>query len=201
MGSARRLIKHLTRDPHGSGSWMQYPEAVLLYKYAKRSKDNIVEIGTHKGGTTCILCKASKDKGKRVFSIDILQPQSNYDRIASYKYQATLIQGDSNEAGRKWSYGPIGLLFVDGSIYYEQNINDLLIWSSYMGSGSFIVLHDVLKNPKRLIRKGRVKDGLITAIKAARWNATKTFLEINPHWTRVIKVQKTLVLKNVANES
>ena len=78
---------------------LDYNEGILLGKYASLISGNIVEIGTHKGGSAYLLSYFSN---KNVTTIDVhgLFYDKNVDmfnKLKSLKPGVTLIQGDSRK--------------------------------------------------------------------------------------------------------
>lgn len=145
-------------------------EGELLYQLAKKSKGNIVEIGSWKGRSTIWLAKgmlASKKKFRFVYAVD---PHENMEagdvRLAGKSYGEFLknlvrakvreevipVVKTSAVAVATWTE-KVGLVFIDGSHNYEDVAYDFLMWSKFVGEGGYIALHDTIgyEGPKRVM--------------------------------------------------
>lgn len=127
-------------------------ESTLLYETAMDAYGvgHCLEIGTHAGGTSCILGLASRQSGgKPVHTIDLIHME-----IADHFYSANgltnnvnRITGDSSVIGNVWSTyvkdPGIGLLFIDGDHSYAGVMSDIIHWTPYLLKGGYIVIHDL----------------------------------------------------------
>jgi len=145
-------------------------EGELLYQLAKKSKGNVVEIGSWKGRSTIWLAKgvvASKKKFRFVFAVD---PHENMEacdaRLAGKSYGEFLknitrakvrqvvipMVKTSANAVASWKEG-IGLVFIDGSHTYEDVAFDLHEWGKFVKEGGYVALHDTIgyEGPKKVL--------------------------------------------------
>lgn len=131
-------------------------EAKLLYKLAKQSKGNIVEIGSWKGYSTIWLAKGSLSGNKNsVYAID---PHTGsaihhkmYGKIDTFNEFMKNINDSgvdnivipmrmtSEEASKNWNEY-ISLLWIDGDHTLAEK--DFKMWVCHLGNGGIIALHD-----------------------------------------------------------
>lgn len=148
--------------------YLSEEEALTLYMYAKETTGCIVEIGSYRGRSTCMLAQGSKDGHKvRVYAID---PHTSYiDGTAKFGfgdnlvYMHNLVKFDfpevntinlpSVQVAKCWS-DPVGLLFIDGRHEYEYVKADFDAWVPFVKPDGYILMHDVtLEGPARLIKE------------------------------------------------
>lgn len=117
----------------------------------------IVEVGSHRGKSTCYLAAGSKrGAGVPVYAVDLWGQHpsphwSNPGHFAKFVEQTepyadvvTAVQGDSAEVVKRWSQ-PIGLLFIDGVHTYVGAERDIREWSQFLIPGGFIAIDDATK--------------------------------------------------------
>ena len=171
--SVAQLVKNI--DPNVS---IMDIEGRALYKLAKETKSNIVEIGSWKGRSTIWLAKGYEEgysKG-HVYAVD---PHQSTDTHSKEKESNTFKDFSRNiisarvenivaplvmtsvEAARKLGKErvEIGLVFIDGSHELEEVYKDFNSWSSLLVIGGTLVLHDTIgyKGPKE-VAKSLLKD-------------------------------------------
>jgi predicted O-methyltransferase YrrM len=120
----------------------------------------IVEIGAHRGGTTLRLAALVKKYNlSSVVAIDIFEDNgteqakmeamderaleyflNNVNRNNLLDY-IEYYKEDSKELGKRWSE-PVGFIIFDGSHYYEDVKQDMLIWKEYIVPGGIILIDD-----------------------------------------------------------
>lgn len=128
----------------------------------------IVEVGCYKGKSTSYLAAgAMEGLGARVYAVDpwtlpgnangrfgFNEPNTHRAFIrqvmeAGVDSQITVIRGYSVAAAKAWKYGPIGLLYIDGS-HLEKDVRaDWLAWSRYLAPGATVAFddYDTPRNP------------------------------------------------------
>lgn len=114
-------------------------EAELLFEYASKSVDTIVELGTFNGGSAILM--ASANESEWVVSVDINPnpiAKSNVD--ASGLKNLRLLSGNSRSV--EW-HGPVGLLFVDADHKPKSVEQDIATWSPFVVGGGYCALHDI----------------------------------------------------------
>lgn len=154
--------------------WFSRDEGALLYDVALESRDSIVEIGSWKGRSTCLLgWAAARTPGRRVFAVDphdgqiadgdgaaetFADFQRTIERAALLGHVVALRQRSFDV---EWAGDPIGLLFVDG-FHDEENVaRDFGHFERHIPVGGFAAFHDaqyaypgVLAVVQRLIKSG-----------------------------------------------
>lgn len=155
--------------------WLQRDEIQFLSQYAHSVKNLIVEIGCAFGGSSTVFL-LNKQENVKLYSIDPFVKDSmggvQANKYMCYKAVSTalrrkrkkevlkdwiLINNFSYKAIKKWSK-EIGLLFIDGSHFYEDVKRDFEDWEKFIGKDGLIFFHDSrkeLKDPKdRIFLKG-----------------------------------------------
>lgn len=122
-------------------------EAALLYKIAKKTENDIVEIGRKYGGSALLLASAISNE-RKVYSIDI----EEHERVKKYfsispkeiTDKIIMLEGKSEKIGRKWDMNKkVGMVFVDGDHSYKGVKKDIEIWMPILLSGGYACFHDV----------------------------------------------------------
>jgi predicted O-methyltransferase YrrM len=138
------------------GGWLTDDQARTLYDVARRvdPSEAIVEIGSHHGRSTVVLATA-KHPDVRLLAIDpygdprwggggsaleIFQGNLQRHGVAD---RVELARTVGSDAGRTWSGGPVGLLFVDGAHDYPTVIKDLEAWVPHLAPNAAVLMHDV----------------------------------------------------------
>ena len=136
------------------GAWL-FSAVQLLPEDAR-----IVEIGAYLGRSTVALALGCVGSKRHVFSIDTFRGiycnehvgesfeedffelwRGNIQEVGLLEYVSPLCN-DSKEAVKTWE-GPINLLFIDGSHWYEDVLADFEGFYPHVVGGGIIVLHDV----------------------------------------------------------
>lgn len=118
--------------------WLYPGEEWWLFDtaYSLSSPSNIVEIGSFKGRSTCLLASGCRGTEKHVLAIDTFNGNDadfgyrdffkefsqNIQRCRLSKYVQPVV-GTSSEVAKTWNK-PIHFLFVDGSHVYEDVLAD-----------------------------------------------------------------------------
>lgn len=132
-------------------SWLTDAEVNILEVYAAETENDILEVGTFRGGTVERLAKFRQGKDA-VWSIDkyhdpALKHHRDYDPTVIYNEflaeypNVFLLVGDSRLLARYWAR-PLGLLFLDGGHDYSSVSADFWGFSRYVGYDGYAVLHD-----------------------------------------------------------
>lgn len=122
-------------------------------KYAKQSKDIIVEIGVLKGDTSKLLLDNSTCK---VFGIDPIIPDSmnqylvgDINQINKISIESdgryTFINNFSYNVAKYWK-DPIDYIFIDGDHEYDAVKKDYEDWYPFIKTGGIIAFHDSSAN-------------------------------------------------------
>lgn len=143
--------------------WLDPNEAALLYNTALNVNGAIVEIGSYRGRSTCVLALAAKESGNQVFAIDPHtpadgQPYSTADHAALLQNVVRLDLAQwvyvsnfpSPDIAKIWK-GKIGLVFLDGN--HDAVEADFKAWAKH--TPQFIAFHDArtLDSVKAVIQK------------------------------------------------
>jgi len=125
---------------------MMEPERVLLYSLVFALKPSAcLEIGTFRGGSSAIICKAMDDNEHgRLVCIDP-EPRIPEEVWATIQHRATLIQGASpealTEAGQVVS-DKFDFALIDGDHGYQGALDDIEGVLDHLEDGAHVVLHD-----------------------------------------------------------
>ena len=133
-------------------------EAHLLHRLASEAPagTEIVEIGSYRGRSTCVLAHAAAQRGGYVEAID---PHYTYvDGPATFgKADDSFLRENlyraglddyvtcyvmSSEAAAALDYPPIGLVFIDGDHSYEACKFDFTTWSLRLVTDGSVAIHD-----------------------------------------------------------
>lgn len=153
-------------------------EGRQLYRLAYESLDGaIVEVGSHKGKSTCYLAQGVVDRAAEsemwntVYAVDLWttgkndhwnKPEIYADFLRQTKpYEPILVplMGESVNIAKGWKT-PISLLFIDANHHYAQALADYLAWSKFLIPGGTLVYDDVNKTPVQRVLKRITDTGL-----------------------------------------
>jgi len=127
-----------------------FNEAALLWKVAKATSGNILEIGRNFGGSTVLLAAAAAPK-REIYSIDNRShekdPCKNYLTQPGNKERVHLLVVDSRKPLSNLRFG---FLFIDGDHTFEGVLADVCAhWNSVEpsdGNVALVAFHDALPN-------------------------------------------------------
>jgi len=123
------------------------------------ANQGIVEIGSHKGKSSCFLAAGARaGQGAHVWAVDLWtagagRTYAHYSAEETWQtFQRqveslglseaiTPVQADSLRAA-KYRRRPIGLLFIDGDHHYRACLADYRAWEKFVPAGGFIAFHD-----------------------------------------------------------
>lgn len=126
-------------------------EFEILYKYIQLSKDDVLELGVFRGGTTEFIVRHIDPKYD-VWGIDYFLDPTKLEYIdynPVYIKQNYLMEydnvffivGDSVALGEKWRL-PIGLLIVDADHSYDSTLRNMLLYGSHVIQEGYMLIHD-----------------------------------------------------------
>lgn len=125
---------------------MMEPERVLLYSLVFALKPSAcLEIGTFRGGSSAIICKAMDDNGHGQLVCIDPDPRIPEDVWATIQHRTTLKQGASPEALAEASdfvSGGFDFALIDGDHGYQGALDDIEGVLNFLEDGAHIVLHD-----------------------------------------------------------
>jgi len=121
----------------------------------------VMEIGTFKGGTLCVLCRLSSPTAD-IISVDLPGGKfgGGYNAMRSFLFRSFcklsqtmhLIRGDShaNEilTRVKSIIQSLDILFIDGDHTYEGVKRDFFAYSPLVRTGGVVAFHDIVEHPK-----------------------------------------------------
>lgn len=123
----------------------------------------IVEVGSHRGKSTCYLAEGSRlGHGVWVHAIDLWLKGKNphWNKRAIYNDFLRQIEPwsgliipimkDSQQAAATWRE-PIGLLFIDANHHYEAAKADYDSWADHVLPGGYLVYDDRFKKAVRKV--------------------------------------------------
>ena len=153
-------MEEISRLANKNEGFLLEKEGRCLYRLASMAKGDIVEIGSYKGKSTVWLAYGSmsrkRDKG-RVFAVDPhgLGTEKEFRRnikAAGISHHVTPIVMNSWDAAKKWKK-KIGMVWIDGSHFYEDVEKDFKMWSKFVVPGGIIAFHDTVawNGPRRVV--------------------------------------------------
>jgi len=138
-------------------------EIIMFQEFLKNYKiDNVLEIGTYKGGFTYLLAHMANNI---VYTIDIDNHTETFtsgdfhrNNIKDYfgktyvgtPYQNKIVEFHGNSHSREFidniksKVGKVDLIFIDGDHSYEGVKQDFLEYMSCLKPGGYIAFHDIL---------------------------------------------------------
>lgn len=147
---------------HSVVDWTNYlthAEVDALQEMARSLPEHasIVNIGAGNGTSGLAFMEARPDL--RLFTIDIQKESSPFGCLEGEEAvfrsagfwgdpRHTQIHGDSKEVGKRWEYGPVDLVFVDGGHQYHEAKGDITIWLQHIKPGGIMAVHDYEKKVK-----------------------------------------------------
>ena len=157
--------------------WGEYRYLLFTLPIIIKAK-TIVETGLGQGNSTVIFLEACRFLGEcRLYTFEI---NINKDdtlparkRISELGLEPwwTLVEKDSVQAGREWSYGKIDILFLDSHHSYEHVKAELEAFMPHLSEKAVILCHDT--NPKEEHEMYKTGGPL---------KALKEFQTENPNW-------------------
>jgi len=141
------VLDEINRDRNLGSSNQCYD---VMYTIARTFQvEKVVEIGTHKGGSSITFCQAILDNKKipKIYSVDSwiqadmkVVAQSNFQK-AGFDWYINMIQGDSKVEIPKLfeKIGKVDLIFIDGDHSDEAIIAD---YNNCKNFSNLIMFHD-----------------------------------------------------------
>lgn len=181
--------------------WLSSHEGYFLYYQAKKTKGNIVEIGSWKGKSTICLA-AGLSRNNMVFAIDPHKGeysgksglgkkaptfqafQKNLKKVGLLKRVKPII-ATSEDAAKKWK-NSFDFLFIDGLHDYKHTYQDFSLWSPLLKKNGVIAFHDAFcghNGPQRVVLEQILSSnkwsniGVVGSIIFARKEKIKTFAQ------------------------
>ncbi len=137
-----------------------HAETEMLFRYARESKNAIVEIGSYEGkSTSCLALGSQAGSHVPIYAVDphkgspdilgllAVTEIDSYSTFISNMERLELldvvrpIRKTSVEASKDFNQ-PVGLLFVDGRHEYEFVKQDIESWTPKVVDGGIIIFHD-----------------------------------------------------------
>lgn len=146
------LIQIKNRHLFGSviEGWLRREDALKLYEIAYYVKEDILELGSYCGLSTCVLSEANKQSPfrKRIYSIDLnpdcmrqtehnLQSRGLRKDVTTICSDATIAIKTFIDEGKKFEF-----VFVDHSHTYQQVYEVCLELGKVVVRGGFCLFHD-----------------------------------------------------------
>lgn len=125
-------------------------EVAVLFELARSgpAEGAIVNIGHYRGGSSIILAKGSKEKGReKVYSFDPKKYDDTEEALRKNQVEDWVVfqQMRSGDAVLEWARREdtrIRLLFVDGDHSYQGCKSDILNFSPFLVPGGVVAVHD-----------------------------------------------------------
>jgi predicted O-methyltransferase YrrM len=160
--------------------WGEYRYLLFTLPIIMKAK-TIVETGLGQGNSTIIFLEACRFLGDcklYTFEININKEDTlpARKRISELGLEPwwTLIEKDSVQAGREWSYGKIDVLFLDSHHSYEHVKAELEAFKPHLSEKAVILCHDIHPAPEHQTHEMYKTGGPLRAI--------KEFQNRNPEW-------------------
>lgn len=153
------LVKALIRDAYEIGMLQLREEIDALARFVLvTNPKNVMEIGSHHGGTMYLWCKLLKNEGKRI-AVDL--PGGRFgglaaedidrrnERMQAWSPEMSIICEDSHDVATfEKVRGLLGeerldFLFIDGDHTYEGVKLDFFMYRNLVRPGGFIAFHDI----------------------------------------------------------
>lgn len=149
----------------------------LLDRASELAPRAVVEIGTCRGGTFYLLCKAS-DSYASILTIDIKMPWWRKRLVRSFVRPCQtpiIVRGDSHQQStintvKDSLQNKIDLLFIDGDHSYNGVRKDFTDYSPLVRKGGWIAFHDII--PANLTEDGIRRRGWTGGV-PKYWNELK----------------------------
>ncbi len=167
---------------------LNFLEAGLLFKTARKSPGDIIEIGTKIGGSAVLLAAAAQDNNK-IYSVDIIPHRSRLkgvrlDKITPKKLigRINFIVEHSTKLAKRWRI-KMGMIFIDAEHTPKALSEDIDAWKPHVMRGGYIAFHDIaVAGTKRGIKQSK--------------QLHKVVKKKLPNWIVEGQAQSLLVLKN-----
>ena len=125
---------------------MLRPERVLLHALVRALQPSrVLEIGTHKGGSTLIMCAALDEIGDgTIVCVDpnpVIEPE-DWERLA---HRTTVVAGgspDSLDEAAALAGGPFDFVLIDGNHEYDFVRRDIDGVLPFLAPDAYLVFHD-----------------------------------------------------------
>ena len=160
-------------------------EGQLLTAWAAESKDACVEIGSWVGVSTIYIARGLNARGDG--HLHCIDPHSDSTlhkargvesteefwrenvKRAGVEDRVTLHKAKSEEVLPTWSFGRVGLLFIDGDHRFKSAKLDFFGWEPFLSDDAIVIFHDTdLKGPSKVIRECVIPSGLYVERKGVR---------------------------------
>lgn len=148
---ARRRRRRERRK--AAGPLMTNAERQALDELGRRARRTAVEIGTFRGGSTCILSKALP-RGATLYTIDPFVADSMVPELRGSLARARwnvarngridrvrFRKATSHDVAQGWER-PVDLLFIDGDHQLEAVRRDFEDWERFVVDGGLVLFHD-----------------------------------------------------------
>lgn len=124
---------------------LDFNEAALLYKYVKKCKGSVLEVGRMFGGSAILMAAALKE-GQRIHTIDMVNTEESISNINAapieIKNRINVITGLSANIAEKWQE-KLSLIFLDGGHSFPVLLEDTKNWSPFIELNGYMIFHDI----------------------------------------------------------
>ena len=144
------IVKKISSNMKGNTFHHHYHILWDIRNKMDKEEVNYVEIGTHSGGSSCLMLMSPKKTN--VTGIDLgmyAQPYIIYSNVEKYKLEHNTfnyIIGDSRSTETveklRSSLSEIDILFIDGDHSYYAVIDDFLNYKDLVTTGGYIIFDD-----------------------------------------------------------
>lgn len=164
-------FQKIESNPQWSRS-VDFIEGKCLFKYAGKSTNNCVELGSYFGKSSCFLSLALKGTSRTLYCIDrfgqgynpLYAEKGNFGKQGDFlplfkrnlkKYGSPscvkIIRGDVNKNYKEIKN--IGFIFVDADHSYEHVKKNIKIWTPKLNNGGYMLFHNVYDKLARGVKK------------------------------------------------
>jgi hypothetical protein len=139
--------------------WLTRDQGRALFRAASSAPDaaSIVELGSHHGRSTILLAVAKPPRAQCVAVDPFDDPRWGGGggaqeiflgnlQSAGVLEEVTPVRGTSQEAGRSWDQGPVGLLYADGAHGRADVLADIDLWRPHIADEGWMLFHDAFSS-------------------------------------------------------
>jgi len=139
-----QFLDVLVRDPHGDDMFREVP--ILYDESIRLGAKKTIDLGVKYGLSTRAFLLACAVTDGHVWSVDVTDSPYARQKIREWgladRWTFTIM--DDLEFIKTWKEGPVDIVMIDTSHYYEHTLRELEAYSPIVRSGGLIFLHDTI---------------------------------------------------------